>query len=36
MIVPAYPGRVVSVALEIFMARKIGMGFFGVLIFAPI
>ena len=34
MIAPACPGRVV--ALEIFMAQKMGMGFFGVLIFAPI
>ena len=29
MIVLAYPGRIVP--LEIFMARKFGMGFFGVL-----
>ena len=29
MIVLAYPGRLVP--LEIFMARKFGMGFFGVL-----
>ena len=28
MIVPASPGRVVP--LEFFMARKLGMGFFGV------
>ena len=33
MIVPAYAGHIVP--LEIFMARKFGIGFFGGLNFSP-